>query len=616
MADLRGHSGTPESPGAPGSHRLPGTPGVSEPGNARAGPALRLWPRRRPLLLLAFAMALAFFVNLGKAPLFDRDEGAFSEATREMLESGNYISTTLNGEPRYDKPILTYWVQAVGVGLLGWNEWGMRLHSALAAVLWVLVVGGFARREWDEATGWAAGMITATTLWVMIIGRAATADALLNLFLTLTLFDLYRFWRQDRRAPLYRVFLWSALGFLTKGPIAVAVPLATAFFLALVRGQLRRYFRAIFNPVGWAIFLAVAAPWYVAVYLQDGQAFIDGFFLRHNLNRFADTMHGHGGALWYFVPVVLLVLLPHTSLFLRTLRRVRGAGRSDLELFLWLWFAFVFVFFSVSSTQLPHYILYGATPLFLLMARYREDLSNRFLTLLPALLVASLLFFLPEIWRVAEPMVDDAFTLAIMSEAPEAFGPAYRAWTGLGLAAILALLFLKGWAPWKRLMGAGVAVAGIVTLGLFPTYGQIQQGPTKEAALLARDQGWDVVMWRLDMPSFAVYYGDITPLREPDPGEVVFTRVTRLGGLEIPTEVVFQKGGIVLARALEVAVGEGTPRDAAAGDAAAGDAAPGDAAPGDAAPGDAAAGDAAAGDAAAGDAAPEDGEVRKDAGGS
>jgi 4-amino-4-deoxy-L-arabinose transferase-like glycosyltransferase len=519
---------------------------------------LRLWPRRGPVLLLVFALALAFFVNLGNAPLFDRDEGAFTEATREMLESGNYISTTLNGEPRYDKPILTYWVQAVGVGLLGWNEWGMRLHSAFAAVLWVLVVWGFARREWDEATGWAAAMITATTLWVMIIGRAATADALLNLFLTLTLVDLYRFWKEKRRPPLYRVFLWSALGFLTKGPIAVAVPLAAAFLLALVRGQLPRYLRAIFNPVGWLIFFGVAAPWYLAVYLQDGQAFIDGFFLRHNLNRFADTMHGHGGVLWYFVPVILLVLLPHSSLFLRTLRRIRSAGRSDLELFLWLWFAFVFLFFSISSTQLPHYVLYGATPLFLLMARYREDLRNSFLTLLPALFLALLLFFLPEIWRLAEPFVDDAFTLAIMSVAPEALGPAYRAWTGLGLAAILVLLFIKGWTPWSRLAGAGIAVAGVVALALFPTYGQIQQGPTKEAALLAREKGWDVVMWRLDMPSFAVYFQDITPLREPEPGEVVFTRVTRLGALEIPTEVLFQKGGIVLARALEGPAPEGT----------------------------------------------------------
>jgi 4-amino-4-deoxy-L-arabinose transferase-like glycosyltransferase len=500
---------------------------------------------------MGLAVFLAFFLNLGSAPLFDRDEGAFSEATREMVVSGNYVSTTLNGEPRYDKPILTYYVQAVGVALLGWNEWGLRLHSALAATLWVFLVWGFARREWDETTAWVAGLITATSLWVNIIGRAATADALLNLFLALTLFDLYRFWRAKRKGALYRVFLWSGLGFLTKGPVAVAIPLAAAFLLALVRGQLPRYLRAAFNPVGWLIFLGVSGPWYLAVYLRDGQAFIDGFFLRHNLNRFADTMEGHGGAVYYYFLVVLIVLLPHTSLLLKVLRKVGVAARSDLELFLWLWFGFVFLFFTVSSTQLPHYILYGATPLFLLMARYREELRSPFLTLLPAILLFSLLFFLPEVWRIAEPLVDDAFAVAVMSVAPQAFDLEYRVWTALGLAGILGLLFVRGWAPWKRLMGAGLISAGVVALALFPTYGSVQQGPTREAARLARSEGWDVVMWRLDMPSFAVYYGDITPLRAPEPGEVVFTRITRLPQLDVPTQIVFQKGGIVLARALQ-----------------------------------------------------------------
>ena len=507
------------------------------------------WRRRGPLLLLPFAIGLAFFQNLGEAPLFDRDEGAFSEATREMVESGNYVSTTLNGEPRYDKPILTYYVQAVGVAILGWNEAGLRLHSAMAATLWVLLVWGFARREWDDTTGWVAGIITATSLWVMVIGRAATADALLNLFLALSLFDLFRFWKERRRAPLYRVFLWSALGFLTKGPVAVAIPLAAAFLLALARGQLMTYLRAVFSPVGWAIFLCVSGPWYWAIYARDGQAFVDGFFLGHNLNRFADTMEGHGGVLYYFVPVALLILLPHTALFLKTLTRIRRARGSDLELFLWIWFGFVFLFFSVSSTQLPHYLLYGATPLFLLMAKHRHELRNRFLTLLPALILVSFLFFLPELWTLVEPSVDDPYTLAIMTVAPGAFDLEYRLWTGAGLTAIVALFFLRGWKPWQHLVGAGLVVASVLAFAVFPTYGRIQQGPTKEAALLARSEGWDVVMWRLDMPSFALYYGNITPLRAPEPGEVVFTRVTRLDGLELPTEVVFQKGGIVLAQA-------------------------------------------------------------------
>jgi hypothetical protein len=70
-------------------------------------------------LLLAATVLLGLFLNLGAMPLFDVDEGAFGEATREMLERGDYVSTWLNGQPRYDKPILIYWLQAASVRLLG-----------------------------------------------------------------------------------------------------------------------------------------------------------------------------------------------------------------------------------------------------------------------------------------------------------------------------------------------------------------------------------------------------------------------------------------------------------------------------------------------------------------
>ncbi len=509
-------------------------------------------PRTRRVwgVLLTAALLLAFFVNLGTAPLFDRDEGAFSEATREMVASGNYVTTTLNGEPRHDKPILTYYAQLLGVHLLGWNEWGVRIHSAVAALLWVLLTGAFARKQWGEEAGWAAAMLTATSLWVMVIGRAATADALLNLFLALTLFDIYRFWRGNDRRALSRAFLWGGLGFLTKGPVGVVVPAAALSLFAVARGQFRRLLEAARHPLGWLLFLLVTAPWYVAVYLQDGGAFLEGFFLRHNLNRFADTMEGHGGVLYYYVVATLLVLLPHTPLFLRTLGRLRQAAQDDLDLLLWIWFGFVFLFFSFSRTQLPHYILYGATPLFLLMARYRGDLQGRVLPMLPALALASFLVFLPEVVALARPRADD-YTQAILSVAPEVLGGAFRFWTATGALAMVVLVLLPRLAPWQRLMGAGLVTAGVVSLAVVPAWGAVQQGPTKEAALLARAQGWKVVMWRLDMPSFAFYYGNITPLREPLPGEVVFTRITRLSRLEVPTEILFQKGGIVLARALE-----------------------------------------------------------------
>src|SRR5882762_9607793 len=89
-------------------------------------------------LTLAAVLA-SFFWMLGAAPLFDVDEGAFSQATLEMFQRGDFLSTYLNGNPRYDKPILIYWLQALGVVVFGVTELAFRLPSAICAALWALV---------------------------------------------------------------------------------------------------------------------------------------------------------------------------------------------------------------------------------------------------------------------------------------------------------------------------------------------------------------------------------------------------------------------------------------------------------------------------------------------
>jgi len=82
----------------------------------------KLSETKLPWILLVAAIFFGFWFNLGGVPLFDLDEGAFSEATREMLASGNYLTTYLNGALRFDKPILIYWLQALSVGSFGLDE--------------------------------------------------------------------------------------------------------------------------------------------------------------------------------------------------------------------------------------------------------------------------------------------------------------------------------------------------------------------------------------------------------------------------------------------------------------------------------------------------------------
>jgi hypothetical protein len=137
------------------------------------------------LLLLSLVVGFVFFAHLGGYPLFDVDEGAFAEATREMLASGDYGFPMLDGAPRFDKPILIYWLQAAAMALFGVDTWSARLPSAVAAVLWVFATWHFARHRFGARPALLAAAILATAIGPWAIGRAATADAWLNLWLAL-----------------------------------------------------------------------------------------------------------------------------------------------------------------------------------------------------------------------------------------------------------------------------------------------------------------------------------------------------------------------------------------------------------------------------------------------
>jgi 4-amino-4-deoxy-L-arabinose transferase-like glycosyltransferase len=521
-----------------------------------------------PALLLALAVYLGLFLQLGRFPLFDVDEGAFSEATREMLARGDYVTTWLNGELRFDKPIFTYWLQAASVTLFGLDEFALRLPSALASCAWVAAIFVFTRGQLGQASGHAAAFIAATTLGVCVIGRGAIADALLNLFLALSMFDIFRSMQEPRapertpdRAPdralyralyRYRAFLWMALGLLTKGPVALLVPFAASGLAFSLQGRWRAWLRAAFDPLGWLILALVAGPWYVVEYLRQGDAFIAGFFLRHNVERFLSPLQGHSGNVLYYLPVVLLVLLPYTGLFVRVLPTVRRLRADPLDCFLWCWFLFVFVFFSLAGTKLPHYLLYGVTPLFVLMARYRglldaQRLGARLLGLLPPVLLLALVVALPHALQQFAPRMRNLYFREMLTRV-EVFSSAWQAGASALLLGSMALALVPRVPLWPRLLGCALLCAFAVGALALPALAELQQGPVKEAALIARSQALPVKTWRFNVPSFSVYRGAVTERASTlAPGDVILTRsdeLQRLGRVR----VIYRKGGVVLAR--------------------------------------------------------------------
>jgi 4-amino-4-deoxy-L-arabinose transferase-like glycosyltransferase len=516
-------------------------------------PVAAAWGRAltSPWLLVAVVW-LAFFWQLGAVPLYDLDEGAFTEATREMLASGNFITPHKDGEPRYDKPVLIYWAQAASASLLGFNEFALRLPSALAASLWVLALWLFVRERLDAATATVAGLTMALSLEIGIIAKGAVADALLNLFIALAFFDIYRYRLAPRQGTLLRVYLWLGLGFLTKGPVAVFFPLVVSLAWLASYRELRTWLGAVLAWRGWLVFLAVAAPWYVAIYIDNGVGFFQSFFLEHNLGRYGGVKHGHSGFPGYYFAVLPLVLLPFTGWFLRLLALARPLWDDPLDRFLVLWFVTVFAVFSFSGTKLPHYLVYGITPLFILMARHRDLLTNRWLALLPPLVFMAVLVLLPELVGLLAGQADRAHEQAQFALAAEVLDWPYRLGTWAGLLVVAGLLLWGRIALWQRLVLAGVVQTLVVFGLLVPRVFEVMQVPVKEAATIARQLDAPTVVYRTSMPSFSVYRDAITPeVSRPRPGQLVFLRVDKLGRLRddvggrtlIP---IYQRGAVAL----------------------------------------------------------------------
>lgn len=524
---------------------------------AQPTPRARALPAHRGLAVLALAAVLAsFFAGLGRAPLFDVDEGAFGQATLEMFQRGDFLSTYLNGQPRYDKPILVYWLQAASVAVLGVSELALRLPSSLCAALWALSTYLFARRFYGTRPALLTAAMLATSLGVHVIGRAATADALLNCLIAASMFAAYLHLETGKRAWRYATFAAAGLGFLAKGPVAVVIPLTVTFLFCWLRRDLGTWLRAVADWRGALLFAVIALPWYAVILAREGWPFIQGFFLEHNVGRFRGPLQGHAGSLLYYVPVTLAWTLPYTGPLLLALRRLRAAWRDDLQCYLLLWFGFVFVLFSLSGTKLPHYLLYGITGLVVLMGASMPQLKRRPLALLPSALFLVVLLALPWVVptvleaRLGERLLGiDPYYREALGDLGARLGP------GPGLLVVtLAGLALASWAMLDRRADipaslVAAATAGVLVISLFvvPALGDVLQGPVKEAAALCRAQGLAPVTWKLNAPSFSVYRGAPTPSRKPAAGDVVITKARYLH--ELPRhEPLYARNGIALVR--------------------------------------------------------------------
>lgn len=330
------------------------------------------------ILWLGIVCGVAFFVHLGSIGLVDKTEPMFVEAARQMSVTGDWITPYWNGETRFDKPPLSYWLMAIAFNLLGVNEWAARLPSAIIASavtilgFYTLLHFGVSKPQQTPNSSlrwWVAGIgagAIALNPAMIAWGRTGVSDMFLAGCMSLALLSFFFGYARQQFGWYLAFYVFVAGAILAKGPVGIVLPIGiVAAFLAYV-GQLKPVLRELRPLLGLGVVLAIALPWFILVTLANGQEYINVFFGYHNVQRFTEVVSDHAGPWYFYFPVLLVGLAPWSiylpititqSYFWQRQRWMRSSRESQLGLFCLFWIIIIFVFFSIAVTKLPSYIL-------------------------------------------------------------------------------------------------------------------------------------------------------------------------------------------------------------------------------------------------------------------
>ncbi len=350
------------------------------------------------MLLLAIAIWCG---NLEYRKLALSDEGRYSEIPRTMAHSGDWVTPRLNGIKYFEKPPLQYWATAAAYNVFGEYHWTARLWPALTGFLGVLLIFFAGTRLYGTNAGLYAALVLASSLLYTGMAHILTLDMGLTFFLGLAMAGMLL--ALDPRADARTNRLWMhvaaagcALAVLSKGLIGIVLPGAVIVIYMLVKRDFA-LLRRLHLVTGGLLFFAISAPWFVAVSIANPE-FPQFFFIHEHFARYTSTIHQRYQPWYYFIPILLLGILPWLATLFdaisHALRQPRTTG-FDATLFLLLWAGFIFVFFSLSGSKLPSYILPMFPALALLIAVRLTTIDARVLAWqlapLPVIALAGLL---------------------------------------------------------------------------------------------------------------------------------------------------------------------------------------------------------------------------------
>ena len=435
----------------------------------------RLTDGFRPYLLLTVLCLALYLPGLAAVPALDRDESRFIQATRQMLESGDYVRIQFQDEMRAKKPVGAYWLQAAAVKAfshpLSRALWPYRLPGALAAWAAALMTFAFGSSLLGRRPALLAGIMTATALMLVAEAHQAKTDAVLLACSLAAQGTLARFYVAGRARALAgsggcgspspvqgpgfgeALVFWLAqgIGILVKGPIVPVISLLTIVALWVADRAPPRWLLAMKPLLGTVVALAVAAPWFVAINQATGGAFVGEAVKQDLLPKLLGAQESHGAWPGYYLILAIATLWPASLLAWPAMVRAVSERRRLVYRFLLAWALPAWAMFELVPTKLPHYVLPAVPAVMLITAGlvaedadiFRHRLARLYYALwcLIGLALAAVVVALPfKFGNGFEP-----------STLPAALGivlatllPAMLAWRGRLVTAALALALTAG----------------------------------------------------------------------------------------------------------------------------------------------------------------------------
>ena len=326
-------------------------------------------------LLAWIVLALAWFVTLQVRPLLDPDEGRYAEIPREMVASGDWVTPRFDDLKYFEKPPLQYWATALAYEAFGVHEWSARLWSVGLAFACLPLIFAWVRRLYGRGSALVALTALAVSPFFVIVAHINLLDGAFTFWLTATVlcFTLAQVAPLNSSAERrWMLLAWAAaaLAVLSKG-IVVGVLAGAALIIYTLSERDARTWRRLHPLTGVPLFAALAAPWFIVVSARN-PSFPQFFFVHEHFARFLTTVHQRVEPWWYFLPLLLLGVLPWLLPLARAVRRAWAPeGREAASIvvsaggpprfrplkFLLIFAAVTLVFFSASGSKLAPYIL-------------------------------------------------------------------------------------------------------------------------------------------------------------------------------------------------------------------------------------------------------------------